>query len=82
MKITDSIERRARLTKVCPFCGSNEIKYLSREFYDEHNSDSGSMEVTCEACDTTVWSFPHQPMNYSDAVRMAVKKWNRRAAVA
>ena len=74
-------ERKARLTRACPFCGSRNIKTTAKWFYVEKYTDTGSIMMECDNCHANNWSQPMIPnLSYNDAMKMAVKKWNRRAS--
>ena len=73
-------ETKAKLVKPCPFCGSKKIKTHTKEYYSNNNNDTGSMEIECDNCGATLWSHPMQEgLTYNEAMRLAIKNWNRRA---
>ena len=73
-------ERRINLEKNCPFCGSDELKTFNEDYYNEKMKDAGAVIIKCMNCSCSLWNFPHQEMNYNDALTLAVTKWNRRAS--
>lgn len=69
-----------KLTKPCPFCGGRKIKALGKEYYNDNTSDSGAIRFECDNCGATLWSHPHtEGLTYNEAMRLAIKNWNRRA---
>lgn len=77
-----SSEVRAKLAKPCPFCGCSVINVRSRENYENSAFSSGAMHMQCDRCGLELWSFPYprSEMDYPEAYRAMLKKWNRRVA--
>lgn len=73
-------EVTAKLAKACPFCGSRKIKCVSRDYYEANLHTYGSAWVECEGCGAELWNRTYSETPYSDAIKAAIMRWNRRAA--
>ena len=71
----------AKFAKPCPFCGSKHLAALSRERFDELNSDRiGYSTIECDDCGARITNATLDATDYSDSYRAVLKLWNRRCA--
>lgn len=76
-------QRRIPIAKPCPLCGSEKIISEKKSNYEKNNKCC--TYIQCDECGLEVYGDPEfktgsgYEMDYSTALKRALKKWNRRA---
>jgi len=71
-------ERKAPLTKACPYCGSKKVVMTMPEVFKKESLRA--MVISCDDCGAMMHGFSQEVGDYNTAYRDALKRWNHRRA--